>query len=1775
MTTFSLFGVPYTVAPGQTVKNGVTLTWDPAAKTLAIAFNDQVPTGTASFEATFAAQQTGSTLTISGAPISVRKTLTVAFDLNGFHKLPTPTMQGSADAFGIVFTDNSGLIGSLLGSTLVHPPTWLVLPGTHWTSATLSFDQQSAIHRPLAPGFGTVTVNDSLKSQLFGKPALLSPQVCYIDVVRTYHDHADISARPKSGVLYLHADVLDTTATDLTPGGAANDLLYQYAVANGELFVVAPIVGSGSASWQPQDGQSGPPALVLMRWQDEHGHPVAFCPTVKPGGRPQVNGFALQQRAGTPQAVHDARTVALWSQTNQTAVIANSDGSAIEGALCALDPVKLYLRYNRPNRLSDPIGDPDFAVNGTVPVTATSPREIQGVGNGVWLVTAAASAASAAPPIAAHLTVQSIDSPTVKSVFHQSEIVVGTDGNGITGWSLKALPAEQRYHPDQIGTVGSRIATAVQGAANLRLPAIDTAFAISNLAGIKRATTDGQVLSDGFIVQKGQGWHQDLEAQFVGPDATHFRPGTPALQTHDQGFRWQPPQPQSINGVPTAQPFHGVLAAPPVSASSSAETARTTASMAANVAARNGTLHAAAAMAVGAAPPAFSAQYLFGGDPSGGTTVTADAWNEVTGTAAKFDPLFAAFEKMWGQPPDGTAPGIAVQALKDALGILPRPATAPNDDDIGQYLATANETVADDAEADRLSADDVEGLDNQFYQMFPEDFADIWASPDDAWLTSFLERVWSPPDFSLMRRTYSAIWSELIANVTGAPPQPIPPQISPAELTTLRGLLPLNATTVGSLISLLGKGLALQIQQGVDALYSELADLWNSAEDPLGILDSLRARYGPTLTPDVYKELLASPGDAALLLQALDGQLSRALDDLADVKLAPPEYLFVTKRFPVTGAADDTDIEQIWSTNLPLCRPQAGVDWTYFLNDSASAIVKLLPGRSIKDIFLEVEANYRSPQRPDPFDLGADGDRNDFFAAIDPDVLAPDWLGIFVVKPTIDIGRDSVLRDLVGFDHIEARYIAVGGRRPGAQSSAGGAYQPPIEVWASIHETAAATDLKKDPIAAFGDLKFALIKFDVTVRQSKITAADIVFVLQIKDLLGRTSDQSKFDDIYLHGTLSKPSDAAGQTLTFGARFETPYVANLSFAFLKQISLSSISVAAHNGATCIDIDGQLALMKPTTNLGFDIELVDPSGPGLTLSLKDFRIRLPRLPAGMSIPIGGLRNLSFDFPALSFALPHPRAFNIFGVEFLPTGLGYVRSDAETALAAFAGSFSWLSGFAIPGPGLSCPYIEFDVDFGKLPQFGASDVRGLRFHLAIAFQFHNPDKDLKATIGLSGLDATNVKIDFFRLLTLTMSKFFIGPAISNVPLGGKPAKTPDIGVIAAIDAQLRILGWSPSGDTPLSIILAHPIPSSTKPLQKGAALWFAPQSSDGSFFSVDWMILGHNIALDPTFAQYLLGADFSISDAFPPLLDFPASIGPPPVLHASLTDEESWLLGLSFKLGSVFPKCTLVLNDHHYYGVRLYADWLKAVLGMDRLELAYIAGDAPNHDRFRIATHVPALEVLGLMRSGEVALEWSPSWDFLIDIGFPWRVGDAYQWDRAFDLPFGVYEAQFGLYFEKQSVPVPNGRGLQLSAGMGFYVGYGFQAGSSVAWVRAGIGVFAIIQGTVVFEIPGPITDPLALLKSTIYSITVEGVIGIYAFGEGGINIWIISARFRVSVQAAIACDISYTKGAPCMLAYSATLEAEYSASVQVGCGFFSWTFSVHGSVGMDVEGHTLLG
>ena len=88
-------------------------------------------------------------------------------------------------------------------------------------------------------------------------------------------------------------------------------------------------------------------------------------------------------------------------------------------------------------------------------------------------------------------------------------------------------------------------------------------------------------------------------------------------------------------------------------------------------------------------------------------------------------------------------------------------------------------------------------------------------------------------------------------------------------------------------------------------------------------------------------------------------------------------------------------------------------------------------------------------------------------------------------------------------------------------------------------------------------------------------------------------------------------------------------------------------------------------------------------------------------------------------------------------------------------------------------------------------------------------------------------------------------------------------------------------------------------------------------------------------------------------------------------------------------------------------------------------------------------------------------------------------------------------------------------------------------------------------------------------------IRGVIGIIAFVDGGIDIWIISARFRVELQAALAVEILFLRGVePLVLTYDTTLYAGYYATASIRIGFAKIEFEVSGNYPIGVTGQYLL-
>ena len=572
-------------------------------------------------------------------------------------------------------------------------------------------------------------------------------------------------------------------------------------------------------------------------------------------------------------------------------------------------------------------------------------------------------------------------------------------------------------------------------------------------------------------------------------------------------------------------------------------------------------------------------------------------------------------------------------------------------------------------------------------------------------------------------------------------------------------------------------------------------------------------------------------------------------------------------------------------------------------------------------------------------------------------------------------------------------------------------------------------------------------------------------------------------------------------------------------------------------------------------------------------------MPEIPSGQTVLMGARRLLNFEFPAVEFHVPKPRTINLWAdIELTPFAMGFVRlvSDAGDAFSKLTSGYQWLFGDVKP-TAESFPYMRCTIDFGKLPKFGGTQLSDLHFELLLGIVLDGTALP-KVALGVSSLEARDIVLDLFGILKLEVQDLILGRFLSG------PTGTDQITSLMATNVKLTILGWSPTpSGSELDLILAQRPPDN-----QAALVWYsakAPTSAgtsqppDDSFVRLNWLLLARNWILDPKILNYLLdsGAEGSATpDLMKNLVMRPPSPGVPGKINGTVDKNAGWLLGIQFALGDLLDDCTLVLHDQHYYGISLRGELVELLFEQPRLELAYIPGATRAQDRFRTTFRIPKLNMLGLLQSGEFAVEWGFNWDYLLDFGFPWKQGAAYVWERAFSLPVGAYEAKFGFYFEKRSQPAPNGANdLTIAAGVGFYIGYyvGFGTPGQWVWARAGIGVFAILEGAITFREPGG-GGVAGLLKASIQEIHVIGVIGIYAYGEGGINIWVISASFRVSIQAAIAGELHYIANASTTLGYAATLEAHYEASCRVGCGFFSFTFSVSGSIGFEVSGHTVL-
>lgn len=1050
------------------------------------------------------------------------------------------------------------------------------------------------------------------------------------------------------------------------------------------------------------------------------------------------------------------------------------------------------------------------------------------------------------------------------------------------------------------------------------------------------------------------------------------------------------------------------------------------------------------------------------------------------------------------------------------------------------------------------------------------------------------------------------------------------------------------------------------VQQGRNELLKNLQEQWEEASQP-SIKEIQAYIKDQVFSDEVYERIVSLEKDiertgktaeeALKEARRLRDQLAELIDlgkaagDLIkSLKTEPPAYLVVGKSFHIELSKDQQALMRkllaMWGQSLTLCNLGGGQAWDFQLFDHSTLILKLSGSMTMNEILINIENQYRDDVgEVDPLGLWSEDlllldktldppysvqpEKVNSWTRnlvqtwvthfVDPDLQVPSWRGIFIIKPTADLSRNQITRDLCGLRYLDARYVALGGGSVEFEKD-----HATLDVYTTIFKLATKqkrTEIPPEKVANRDtDAGVALTKFDARIKNTRLRANSMIeLTLDINRLFGRDhsqlddNDRKGYDSILISGKTKSPDEAKGKneaaTLEFSAVFPKERELKVDVMFIKAVRLRGIKAAIQNGRTTLDIDGNIDLKSwnfegpeaPKLDFGF---LGDEK-----ITLSGFRLNFPRVDKIADAAMGALRDLIFDFESISLNFETPRSLTLGFLELTAKSVGYIRNlkgEGRSRIPEFWGRFMPFCGSDIPNTKFDLPYLLFDIDFGQLPKFGLGSVDRLKLSLVVGAQLDEGNR-IHPYIGISGLDATEIKFDLFRLLTLSMARLYISADVASKldPYESRGEKYTVIGVedlrlqLFGIDLIGKASGEGTDGARGLDFLMLQNDKSGRGVLgiinlKKGANL-------KPPFITLNWVLLARNMEVDSKILDHLLLFEdashvlvseiVSREDTQTQRLPDPNNPGsrrdvkvPGKVnyVKAGLTGKNDWLFGISFGLAGLITNCRLVLQDEVYYGITLQAEWLQPIFGGDHISLAYIPGDTPAQDRFLLDVPLAFLNLFANVQAGWGTFSWALNTDTMISLGFPFRIGNRYQWDRAFAIYLSPIMGQFGFYIEKRTRLLKTTTDHQgkevitLGGGMGVTLGYGFALGNSRLWVRGGIGVFVIIEGEITSRI-----DMGGDIKLAVVGMRIRGVIGIIAFVEGGIDIWIVSARFRVELQAALTVEIHFLRGVePLALTYDATLYAGYYAKASIHIGFATIDFEVSGSYAIGVSGQYLL-
>jgi hypothetical protein len=719
------------------------------------------------------------------------------------------------------------------------------------------------------------------------------------------------------------------------------------------------------------------------------------------------------------------------------------------------------------------------------------------------------------------------------------------------------------------------------------------------------------------------------------------------------------------------------------------------------------------------------------------------------------------------------------------------------------------------------------------------------------------------------------------------------------------------------------------------------------------------------------------------------------------------------------------------------------------------------------------------------------------FSPDDP-INSPNWVGLIVFKVMATTNGGNALAKLFGNATFTMPYLAV------TAKDGSNAFD--------FTGTLTYENVTPLPTPA-GDANFRISNVNAFWQNSTLQKLDIDGTLNVGNFLGLTLNPPQ------RVTITGRYDSKTASVRFASRFDPIDLlpATVSGAPIKTLRIDSVDLVFNNDGATIIAGGLISVS------GFTLGSFSIDGPGSPVDFTklafSFKGSSGLSAIDISIDYAALQlnqdNISFDWGSFKIAL---------------TGI-VMAKDA-----------SWWSSIPVLHIGSGSPAnapsaaVTLSLSLMKLPALAAKSVDRLTLKIIVGMLPAGGNWSVNFWAAIQAVDFKGLELDLLQFATIKIKELSMN-------------QSGDVAEFKADGVEVEILSKK---------IATVTVRIFNRAGESGFLAFVAPQSIS-SWFQINWLLAGHNIAIPDDIIADLITINPSGGDDTDQLGTDLANAN---LIPAPGQGNGSWLFGAGIHVADQILVGRAVFQDEGFCGIALHSVLLKEWFNLDiSIGVAYRRGSRPEQDTFFVALTVPQVTLPAFdFMGGVISLEIAMNGDFKLDVGFPSLAanGVARSWDRCFGAVVGIFQGSGGFYLTKGTPgAVQTVTGLRLGGGYAIQAGFGAAFGAGIFSVVVTIGIYAIVEGEFVLD------------NGKLVHFRLSGAIGVLFRGVGQLNWWVISVTVSVVVAAEARTTIEWTTGSKVNIDFDFTVYASASAQACIGGRWFHLCKSISVSIPMRVH------